>query len=380
MQCGPNIVAHSCWFSRRVKGFRGPSNMDTDSQQASFLPDFCGTRIVFVVVLVAELLAIVLTLAQPPYVTERLFELGMYSLFIQWIALCCVGCLCLCRPYLNHLPDHWVATLSYSITLAVSFMMTELAWWLISEWPAIGSYSHYDHKLFLARSMGISAIVCAVALRYFYVQHQWRNRLKSETEARLQALQSRIRPHFLFNCLNTIASLTRRQPALAEQAIEDLSDLFRVSLQDSRQSSTLQDEITLCERYLRIEQHRLGDRLHVDWQLNAVPMDAILPALSLQPLLENAIYHGIESLANGGLIRLTARAMDNSICITIENPVPEPTTPGQQRTGNHIALENISQRLSAFFGQSRLLQVAQVDNHYRVTLTIPYPYENTDRR
>ena len=136
----------------------------------------------------------------------------------------------------------------------------------------------------------------------------------------------------------------------------------------------------MCERYLRIEQHRLGDRLHVDWQLNAVPMDAILPALSLQPLLENAIYHGIESLANGGLIRLTARAMDNSICITIENPVPESTTPGQQHTGNHIALENISQRLSAFFGQPRLLQVVQVDNHYRVTLTIPYPYENTDRR
>lgn len=353
--------------------------MDTDSQQASFLPDFCATRIVFVVVLVAELLAIVLTLAQPPYVTERLFELGMYSLFIQWTALCCVGSLCLCRPYLNHLPDHWVATLSYSITLLVSFTMAELAWWLISEWPARDSYFHYEHRLFLARSMGISAIVCALALRYFYIQHQWRNRLRSETEARLQALQARIRPHFLFNCLNTIASLTRRQPALAEQAIEDLADLFRISMQDTRRSSTLQDEITLCERYLRIEQHRLGDRLQVDWQFNTVPMDAILPALCLQPLLENAIYHGIESLANGGLIRLTATEMDNSICITIENPVPESTTQEQQHRGNHIAQENISQRLSAFFGQPRLLQVAQVDNHYHVTVTIPYPYENTDR-
>ncbi|MFQ5660993.1 MAG: sensor histidine kinase [Gammaproteobacteria bacterium] len=354
--------------------------MTTEPPHASFLPDFCGTRSVFVVIVVGELLAIILTLAQPPQVTDRLFELALYSLFIQWIALTCVATLCLSRSYLNHLQDHWVATLSYAITLVVSLVITEIAWWLFIQWPAWEEYSRYDHGLFLGRSMSISAIVCALALRYFYVQQQWRRRIKSESEANFQALQSRIRPHFLFNCLNTIASLTRRQPALAEQAIEDLADLFRISLHDARQSTTLHDEVELCKRYLRIEKHRLGERLTVEWQIDALPGDITFPPLSLQPLLENAIYHGIELLPQGGTIRIAGAVGTKSLTITIENPLPETHPKTGEQAGNRLAQENIGRRLSALYRQTGLLKITTDERNYRVTITIPLNHENTDRR
>ena len=133
----------------------------------------------------------------------------------------------------------------------------------------------------------------------FYIQHQWRKNIESEADARVQALQSRIRPHFLFNCMNTIASLTRKDPKLAEEATEDLADLFRVSLQEAKRMSTVAEEISLCKRYLRIESHRFGDRLKTVWETDNLPEHAQLPNLTLQPILENAIYHGIEPLTEG---------------------------------------------------------------------------------
>ncbi|MFT5134044.1 MAG: two-component system sensor histidine kinase AlgZ [Gammaproteobacteria bacterium] len=253
----------------------------------SFLPDFCGGRLVFVVILVAELLAIVLTLAQPLKAPDPLFDLAMYSMFIQWVALSCVASLCVSRRFLNTLGDYWAATWSYIITLLITLIISELSWRWIAYLPTSVEFTHYSHTHYLIRNMSISVIVSALALRYFYVQHQWRRRIESESEseARFQALQSRIRPHFLFNCMNTIASLTRRHPALAEESIEDLADLFRASLQDIHHATTLVDEISLCERYLRIEKHRLGDRLLVVWDIDALPMAMQIPSLSPATLI-----------------------------------------------------------------------------------------------
>ncbi len=344
----------------------------------SFLPDFCGGRLVFVVILLAELLAIVLTLAQPLNTPDRLYELAMYSMFIQWVALSCVACLCISRRRLNRLGDFRAATWSYIIALLVTLVISELSWWLIAYLPAsTGLYSN-NHSQYLIRCMSISVIVSALALRYFYIQHQWRRRIELEAEARLQALQSRIRPHFLFNCMNTIASLTRRDPALAEESIEDLSDLFRASLQDIHHISTLADEISLCKRYLRIEQHRLGERLRVLWEIDALPMTQNIPSLSLQPLLENAIYHGIEPLAKGGTIEISAKVNDGKYLLSIENPVPDPMPASAHHDGNRLAQDNIHQRLLVFFGPATNLEVIQNKEQYRVTLTIPVKDENTD--
>ncbi len=347
--------------------------MKTDQAHSSFLPDFCSTRIVFVVVLLAELLAIILTLGRAPNAAGSLVDLAMYSLFIQWIALTATATLCLCRPYINHLQDTWVASLSYFLTLIVSLIITELAWWLVYK----GVYV-YSHGVFFLRSVGISAIVSALVLRYFYVQHQWRQRLKSEAEARFQALQSRIRPHFLFNCMNTIASLTRKEPRLAEEAIEDLADLFRASLQDMQHRSTLEDEIDLCKRYLRIEKHRLGERLDVIWQIDGVPMQTRIPAIILQPLLENAIVHGVERLPEGGTINITGELQDHTVCVTIKNPMPTDSKYAHHE-GHQLAQENIRQRLNALYDRNDLMHVKRSNGEYQVIISLPLNHEDTDR-
>lgn len=135
------------------------------------------------------------------------------------------------------------------------------------------------HLEFLLRNIAIAAIVSALAFRYFYVQLQWRLNLESEAEARIQALQSGIRPHFLFNSMNIIANFIRSQPALAEQVVEGLADLFRVSLGDTRVPVTLERELEVCHEYLRIEQLRLGERLSIEWCIDSLPADALVPAL-----------------------------------------------------------------------------------------------------
>lgn len=337
---------------------------------ATFLPDFCNARMVFVVILLSELLAIVLTLAQPPYLDNLLFDLAMYSLFIQWVALSCTGVLCVGRRWLQNCSDYWAATISYALTLLVTIIIAELAWWVFSRQAGYNNI-RIGHATFLMPIMGISAIAWALALRYFYVQHQWRIRVASESEARFQALQSRIKPHFLFNCMNTIASLIRRNPSLAEEVVEDLSDLFRASLQDSQQICTLEDEIALCKRYMRIEQQRLGSRLKAVWELDGLPVDIRVPVLSIQPLLENAIYHGIEPVPEGGTINIRGARHTEGVQITIDNPLQPGRQGDQGRTGNRIAQDNVRQRLASYFGKDNLLQVSQDKANYKITITIP---------
>ena len=208
---------------------------------SSFLPNFCGAEALFIVVLSAELLAILLSLALPIYSRDILFDLALNSLFIQWIALSCAGVLCLFRGKLATLSDIWAASLSYLIILLISLVITELAWRFLYLYPERISIYQDMHSLFLLRSMTITAIVGAIVLRYLYVQHQWRKNIEASATSRFQALQSRIRPHFLFNCMNTIASLTRKSPQLAEQSIEDLADLFRASLLESSDTHKIAD-------------------------------------------------------------------------------------------------------------------------------------------
>ncbi|MEJ2094747.1 MAG: histidine kinase, partial [Gammaproteobacteria bacterium] len=275
---------------------------------------------------IAELLAILLTLGLSSRLLRSASDLAHYSLFIQWIALSSVAMLCISRPYLKKLSDPAVATLSYLLILLVSLVITEIAWWLIQNSPELLFGSTDSHALFTGRSMGISAIVSALALRYFYVQHQWRRNLERESESRIQALQSRIRPHFLFNCMNIIASLTRSEPRLAEEAIEDLSDLFRVSLQDARQLVNVSEEISL----------------------------------------------------EGGYITIRGRKDPKSITIQVINPLPDddPTDP---HSGNQLALKNIRQRVEDFFGHRGKLSSYIEGEEYCAEIMIPYPYEDIDR-
>ena len=338
--------------------------------QGTFLPDFCNARSVFVIILLAELLAIVITLSQHPYVYINMVNLAMNSLFAQWSALSCTAVLCLFRRILQRFNDHWVATISYLNTLVINLIVAELAWYLLGQ-DFEFRYTGNGHLIFIQRIMAISAIVWALAFRYFYVQHQWRMRIQSESEARFQALQSRIKPHFLFNCMNTIAGLIRRKPALAEESIEDLADMFRASLQDVKKTCSLGEEIALCKRYLRIEHHRLGDRLKVNWRLENVPDEIILPILCIQPLIENAIYHGIEPNPDGGTITVNGIIEETSIKICIENPMFRKKGAQTKRGGNQLAQDNVRQRLSSYFDQEQLLSIEQDEHRYIVIVIIP---------
>ena len=335
-----------------------------------FLPSFCDVRIVFGVVVMTELLAFVLMLASPGLLQDPWSILGLISLLMQWIALTSAAVLCLARPLLYRFGDNVAALVSYLLVLLVTAGVTELAFRLMTSGPLVIPVDPGEHGVFLMRSLIMSTVIAAVILRYLHVQHQWRQQVLAEARARIQALQARIRPHFLFNCMNTIAALTRSRPEIAEGAIEDLSDLFRASLGRADERTTLGDELELARRYLNIETLRLGDRLSVVWDLEALPLDINVAPLMLQPLLENAIYHGIELLPMGGAIRVAGHLKNGMVEITISNPVPADGSYVPHR-GNQIAQENIRQRLLLAFGETARLETVLMDGDYRVTLRYP---------
>ncbi len=340
-----------------------------------FLPDFCGLRRVLTLLVMAQLLALVLALGALQS-QDRWSDLGVISLFVQWVALVSGAVLCAGRRWLKKLPNSQAAAVSYVVLLAVTAVLSETAYRLLQSdllGVALPAGWHGD---FLLRNLGVSAIVSALALRYFYVRHQWKSHIESEAAARIQALQSRMRPHFFFNSMNTIASLTRSRPELAEAAVENLADLFRGSLSDARQRVTLADELELARKYVSMEKLRLGERLTVEWNLDQVPHDALLPALSLQPLLENAIYHGIEPLPQGGVVTVRGEYERGVVRITITNPLAQTQAQARGHTrGNRMAVENLRERLQAYYGSSGELFIEEAGGEqprYRVRLSFPY--------
>lgn len=323
----------------------------------------------FIVILLAELLAIILALAHTADTSDLVFDLALYSLFIQLVALSSAASLCVSRTFLNRLPTGLIAACSYGLILLVSFCVIQLVWLFMHKEPVMDAIAQ-SHTLYTLRCMCITAITAALVLRYLYVQHQWRNQIEAESRARIDALQARIRPHFLFNCMNTIASLTRKEPKLAEESIENLAALFRASLQTSEQMSTLEKEFELCRQYLSIEQLRLGDRLHCNWQIDGVPLSTAIPALTLQPLIENAIYHGIEPLAEGGTIHIIVEKTDDRyVRIIIRNPVSH--TQSTHHDGNQVAQENVRQRLATLYPDINSFTIDTDSDEYRVIITLP---------
>jgi two-component system sensor histidine kinase AlgZ len=338
-----------------------------------FLPDFCNIRVIFIIVVTAELLAFILALTAPGGAAERWSRLGLLSLFIQWVSLSCAGCLCLSRTRLNRLPSSFAGSAAYLIILLMTVLAVEFAL-LVAGGTGLESFLPPGrHDEFLLTSLAIAAIVGAVVLRYFYVQRQTRRTIEAEARARFQALQARIRPHFMFNSMNTIASLTRTNPVLAEEVVEDLAELFRISLADADNLTTLGAELDVIRRYLRIEALRMGERLNVAEDCASLPLDARIPALLFQPLVENAVYHGIEPLADGGTIRIDGRCSDGMIHLCVTNPLT--SAPPRRRGGNHMALNNIRERLQLHYGRHGQLEAGPRDGHYRVCLSFPYQRE-----
>ena len=353
-------------------------------QRSDYLPDFCEPRAVLTVVLVSALLAVVLALAGQSVQGSFLVALARTSGYLLWNGLLCAAVLCKARPWLAQRSLRASALIALALIVGTVALVSEAAYWLGRAWEQrIGVPSGIfprEHWRFLLPNVGIAAIVGALALRYFHVAHEWRRSVELEARSRIRALQARIRPHFLFNSMNTIASLTRSDPGRAEEAIEDLADLFRISLSEARAQITLREELEVARIYQRIEQLRLGDRLQVRWKVADLPSHAMVPSLMLQPLLENAIGHGIEPLPEGGTVTVTGRTEGDEIVIEIANPVS--ATARAVRNGNRMALDNIRQRLDLAFAGRASVAVDDQGDQYRVTLRFPMVVEpgREDRR
>ncbi|MCB1722912.1 MAG: sensor histidine kinase [Chromatiaceae bacterium] len=334
-----------------------------DNLPRAFLPNFCAIRMVFAVVVSSEFLAIVLTLGAFPPSDAFWGVLSLRSLYIQWITLSVAALYCLLRAPLGRLSHAVAGILAWLLVLLATLCVFLAA-------HALGLRGSSPLMPALAHHLAIAGIVGAVLLRYLYEQHRERERELAESQARLQALQARIRPHFLFNSMNTIASLTRVDPDLAEQVVEDLSDLFRATLSDADTLSTLEREFELAHGYLRIEQQRLGGRLRVTWDVPDLPLDAPMPGLLLQPLLENAVYHGIEPSTAGGEVVISGRCREGVISLAVRNTLPDGESQ-RARRGNRMAQRNVRERLDAAFGEDAGMVVGRVDDCYQVRLHFP---------
>jgi len=342
-----------------------------------FLPDFCTIRMVFVVVIIAELFAFVLAFYPlGEGLTHHWQQLSLTSLFIQWCALSSCAVLCVLRKDLARFSNLLVGLISYVIIILLVLLISVITYKML----AMPDYGFIEVSLwqFIGRNVSLAAVISGPILHYFYIQHQWQQKVKAEEQARFAALQARIQPHFLFNSLNTIASLVQISPHDAEMAVENLSDLFRVSMRQDASHHTLVQECELCQRYLQIESLRLAERLNIEWDIDGLPDDAIMPPLLLQPLLENAIYHGIERLPEGGTVHIEGHVENKNLSVTVTNPVVNCDV--SEHPGNHMAQENIRQRINTFYNSVANLNTQCENNIYTVNLIIPYinQYENPD--
>jgi two-component system sensor histidine kinase AlgZ len=344
-----------------------------DGPARFYLPDFCAPASVLAVVLIAELVAMLLTLARFGLSENFWPDLARTSLFLLWVGLGTAALLCVARPRLTQMDARRGSLVALAIILAVTAVVTEAAWWLAAtagRLLGLGSAGlGTGHWSFLLRNLFVAAIAGGLALRYFYVSQQWKRNVEAEASARVRALQARIRPHFLFNSMNTIASLTRSDPALAEEAVMDLAEMFRVSLRETRDRIPLAEELEIARTYARIEGLRLGKRLQVDWQLADLPGQATVPALILQPLVENAVYHGVEPLPGGGTVTVRGGRQGRIVEFVVENPV-DPARRGAGG-GSGIGLDNVRQRLHLTFPGEGSLACREADGRFTAVLRFP---------
>ncbi len=336
----------------------------------SFLPNFCSLTTAFVLVMASLLLAFVLTLADfsPDY--DFFTDLGLRAFFIAWIALLSGAILCGLRRRLAGLGAIRGGVAAFATVQAVALSVAALAQGGLAR-LGYGLPSGQDAAGFYARILAISALVTLAWLRYQYVQSRWHWQIRAETLARLDALQARMQPHFLFNSLNTVASLISKDPATAEEVLLDFAEVFRAILKKGSKLVPLDEEIALTRQYLSIERHRLGSRLEIAWNLEQAPGDALIPPLSLQPLVENAIRHGIEPALGGGRLEIHGRLARDRLVLSIRNTLPEEDA-CLSRPGNREAVANLRARLEGCFPERARLYTSLADGHYQVRLVIPY--------
>ena len=320
------------------------------------LPDFRNLGVIARVLVAANALALAGALYVTPNMSlavERFVRSAAFLeplLFVEIVSLFALS--------------SWLRLLPYALGCVVVIALTTLlAGGYHAGLQAIGVARPEE----FVRTLVIAALLTAALLAYFRLLTKAFS--PALAEARLQALQARIRPHFLFNSLNAVLALIRRDPRRAERSLEDLAEVFRTLMSDPRSFVRLSEEIALLERYAALEQLRLGERLRITWELDAAPVDALLPPLVLQPLLENAVYHGVEPGTTTGEVVVHIERRGQRVLARIENPYIEAE---QKRAGNRMAVDNIRERLILFFDAEARLETQVRDGRYRVEIEMPY--------
>lgn len=336
------------------------------SATRSYFSDFRQWHHVIELLLTVNALAISLAIAQ----VEHLSDLSWISvlhhvIFVSWIAIVFAVSVTALQRQLSRLQRRAALLVSFLLLFAIIFfsdvLLSFLRYWV--------SDVNLQTQLSLALHHAVlGGLVGGICLRYLYMREQAIEREQAELQARVQALQARIHPHFLFNSLNSVVSLIDRDPFKAEQLLIDLSQLFRASLTELKEV-TLEQEIQLCQRYLQIEKVRLGERLQIKWRIEgeAYLTTAKIPLLTLQPLLENCIYHGVESFQQLSLISLFIEVDPHRVTIVLTNPYQE-----HAREGNGIAMQNIRQRLAVYYRDS--VEFKTFANHGLFTTLLSYRY------
>ncbi len=295
------------------------------------------------------------------------------SLYLQWMGLFSAAALCGTRRRLQHAPVQVMFGVAWTLLVVINGLISASGYEILLRTDAHFALNPEPRFSFLFRHLCMGALVSLMVLRFFWVRHQWGMQLRAESESRYQALQARIRPHFLFNSLNSIAALAGSRPQDAEALIEDVAELLRASLDLRSRLAPLADELALVRAYLRIEQARLNERLEVDWQIAADTLALAVPSLSVQPLVENAIYHGVERRPMRSVLRIEARRQGGELLIEITNPRAEPgaAAGGVPRAGQHIAVDNIVQRLALIYGEQASLKLSEEGDRFVARLRLP---------
>jgi len=335
-----------------------------------FLPNMCVPQSVLRVVIIAELIAIIIALAGSSDFSTFFMDLGMTSLFIIWVSLVSIFMICLVGKYQRKPSTMKTTLIVLSITIILTLVASLLAVMALS-YQTTGIVNYWNAHLFL-KNIFISVVFTLLFLRYFYVQHQWEVHVHADTSAKYDALQSRMRPHFLFNSLNTIAQLVHMDADKAEDALLDLAAFMRTIL-DKRNRISLREELDLTVSYLNMEALRLGkNRLSIVWDMDqsTLPMDMDIPPLLLQPLVENAIYHGIQPRQDGGTLGISLFDQGDSLGVSVTNPIP-PDDANAHLKGNHIAQENMKERLKLAYADQANLKIERTTRQYRVSFSIP---------
>ena len=315
-------------------------------------------------VLIGEALALLLALA-PGQTRDRLVLFGLASLAIQWILIGSLCALYLVRRWLSRLSRPLLAWLCLALLLAMTLLVSLAGWSLLALPEGVPASQRPG---FLLRMLAIAGVVGLLALLTFRNYWSARQLAVRTKQLELESLRARIRPHFLFNTLNTGAALVHARPDEAERVLLDLADLFRAALRGP-EHVPLAEEIELTRRYLEIEALRFGPRLQVRWELPDVLPEASVPALSLQPLVENAIRHGIERLPGGGVISVLLQRNDGCIRIQVENDMP---TDGQRASeGHRIGLSSARERVRALSGGRGDVETRIADGRHVAEMLLP---------